>query len=81
MNIIPKYIKVEILITKDLQPLWKTNETIQKNDFIIPIGFKSRSEKTKTYIKINDKMHKNITITKQKEHRVESAFPICNNIP
>lgn len=27
-------------------------------------------------IKINEKLHKNITITKQKEHRVEFAFVI-----
>ena len=39
-NIIPKYTNVEINITKDLQPLWKENETMIKDKYIIPIGFK-----------------------------------------
>ena len=45
-NVIPKHINVKINITKDLQPLLKTNETIVKDDYIIHIGFKSRADKT-----------------------------------
>ena len=75
-NAIPKYINVKINITKDLKPLWKTYETILKDKFIIPIGFRSRTDKTKNDIRINDKLHKNKTITKQKENRVELAFVI-----
>jgi hypothetical protein len=75
-KIIPTYINVEVPTSPDRRPFWRERNTIIVNKFIIPIGFRSRSDKMKAYIAINNTFHKNVTTTKHNEHRVKLSFVI-----
>ena len=75
-KIIPTFINVEFIMPEELKPFWDETETLCTNKVIIPIGYKSRSEKIIIDINVNGQNYHNITIKKEKEHRVELSFII-----
>jgi hypothetical protein len=75
-KIIPTFINVEIIMTAALKKYWNTSDTIVPNKYVVPIGFRSRPKKIILDIKVHDHMYNNITLLKDKEHRVELSFVI-----